>query len=88
MRNKSTPNYRFANWLGLIIIPVLFNMVLYAHDYGRVTERLKVQHWKCCVRFSVPWVRIPPRPLEKGVDLFRAFLYLPVSILKCHCHAR
>jgi len=25
-----------------------------------------VQNWKACVRESVPWVRIPPRPLGKA----------------------
>ena len=30
---------------------------------GRVAEWFKAQAWKACVRESVPWVRIPPRPL-------------------------
>ena len=29
---------------------------------GEVQERLNWQHWKCCVRETVPWVRIPPSP--------------------------
>ena len=29
---------------------------------GGVVEWSKAQHWKCCVRATVPWVRIPPPP--------------------------
>src|SRR5436305_12704825 len=29
---------------------------------GEVQEWLNWQHWKCCVRGTVPWVRIPPYP--------------------------
>ena len=29
---------------------------------GEVQEWLNWQHWKCCVRETVPWVRIPPSP--------------------------
>src|SRR5947208_3571632 len=29
---------------------------------GEVQEWLNWQHWKCCVRGTVPWVRIPPSP--------------------------
>ena len=32
---------------------------------GEVTERPKVQHWKCCVGETPPWVRIPSSPLKK-----------------------
>jgi hypothetical protein len=32
---------------------------------GEVTEWLKVRHWKCRVRVTVPGVRIPPSPLER-----------------------
>src|SRR5579883_3206229 len=32
-------------------------------EFGEVTERPKVQHWKCCVGESSPRVRIPPSPL-------------------------
>ena len=28
-----------------------------------MSEWLKERHWKCRVRISVPWVRIPPCPL-------------------------
>jgi hypothetical protein len=35
--------------------------VLLAHC-GEVQEWLNWQHWKCCVRGTVPWVRIPPSP--------------------------
>ena len=31
---------------------------------GEVQEWLNWQHWKCCVRETVPWVRIPPSPPE------------------------
>jgi hypothetical protein len=31
------------------------------HD-GEVQEWLNWQHWKCCERETVPWVRIPPSP--------------------------
>jgi hypothetical protein len=30
--------------------------------FGEVQEWLNWQHWKCCVRGTVPWVRIPPSP--------------------------
>src|SRR6185436_10303117 len=30
--------------------------------HGEVQEWLNWQHWKCCVRETVPWVRIPPSP--------------------------
>ena len=36
-----------------------FGSVLYL---GEVQEWLNWQHWKCCVRETVPWVRIPPSP--------------------------
>src|SRR5258705_11934985 len=29
---------------------------------GEVQEWLNWQHWKCCERETVPWVRIPPSP--------------------------
>src|SRR5450755_1268526 len=29
---------------------------------GEVQEWLNWQHWKCCERGTVPWVRIPPSP--------------------------
>ncbi len=29
---------------------------------GGVAEWPKVRHWKCRVRATVPWVRIPPPP--------------------------
>ena len=34
---------------------------------GEVTERLKVQHWKCCVPNWVPRVRIPVSPYKKTI---------------------
>jgi hypothetical protein len=30
--------------------------------FGEVQEWLNWQHWKCCERGTVPWVRIPPSP--------------------------
>src|SRR5579871_3736161 len=35
---------------------------------GEVTERPKVQHWKCCVAEMSPRVRIPPSPLKLLVE--------------------
>src|SRR5882724_6614433 len=32
--------------------------------FGEVQEWLNWQHWKCCERETVPWVRIPPSPPE------------------------
>jgi hypothetical protein len=32
------------------------------HVPGQVSEWLKEHAWKACVRFGVPWVRIPPCP--------------------------
>src|ERR1041385_3861904 len=29
---------------------------------GKVQEWFNWQHWKCCERGTVPWVRIPPFP--------------------------
>lgn len=34
---------------------------------GRVAEWFKAHAWKVCVRESVPWVRIPPRPCESKI---------------------
>ena len=31
---------------------------------GEVSERLKEHAWKACVLETVPWVRIPPSPVE------------------------
>jgi hypothetical protein len=31
-------------------------------NVGEVQEWLNWQHWKCCERETVPWVRIPPSP--------------------------
>lgn len=36
---------------------------------GQVSERLKEQHWKCCIRVTVSWVRIPPCPLSYHASL-------------------
>ena len=33
---------------------------------GEVQEWLNWQHWKCCVRETVPWVRIPPSPPDQS----------------------
>ena len=33
--------------------------------FGEVQEWLNWQHWKCCERETVPWVRIPPSPPYK-----------------------
>ena len=42
---------------------------------GEVTERPKVQHWKCCVGETLPRVRIPPSPLaEEGIRATRESL--------------
>src|SRR3954468_2188901 len=38
-----------------------------SQPYGEVQEWLNWQHWKCCVRGTVPWVRIPPSPPENLV---------------------
>src|SRR6185295_1879227 len=35
---------------------------------GEVQEWLNWQHWKCCVRETVPWVRIPPSPPESVIS--------------------
>ena len=35
-----------------------------AVEFGEVAEWPIVQHWKCCVRETVPGVRIPPSPLK------------------------
>ena len=35
---------------------------------GEVQEWLNWQHWKCCVRETVPWVRIPPSPPRSVVS--------------------
>src|ERR1041384_6755300 len=32
---------------------------------GEVQEWLNWQHWKCCERETVPWVRIPPSPPDQ-----------------------
>ena len=37
---------------------------------GRVAEWFKAHAWKVCVHESVPWVRIPPRPLTNSSSLF------------------
>ena len=34
-----------------------------ARHPGEVSERLKEQHWKCCIRVTVSGVRISPSPL-------------------------
>src|SRR5215472_18256641 len=36
---------------------------------GGVAEWPKVRHWKCRVRATVPWVRIPPPPPHPVHDL-------------------
>src|SRR5215204_7719351 len=38
---------------------------------GEVQEWLNWQHWKCCVRGTVPWVRIPPSPPDNIPDKAR-----------------
>ncbi len=35
---------------------------LFLVAFGEVQEWLNWQHWKCCERGTVPWVRIPPSP--------------------------
>ena len=35
-------------------------------NFGEVQEWLNWQHWKCCERETVPWVRIPPSPPEEN----------------------
>ena len=40
------------------------------HDaFGEMAERPIVQHWKCCVRETVPGVRIPLSPLVEVVPV-------------------
>ena len=34
---------------------------------GEVAERLKAQHWKCCLGVTLTRVRIPPSPFFNGV---------------------
>ena len=43
------------------ILKYLVNPV-YNCSKGEVQEWLNWQHWKCCERETVPWVRIPPSP--------------------------
>src|SRR5678815_3525838 len=47
-----------------IYMLILKNLVNPVNDYlkGEVQEWLNWQHWKCCERGTVPWVRIPPSP--------------------------
>src|ERR1041385_5617322 len=40
---------------------------------GEVQEWLNWQHWKCCERETVPWVRIPPSPPHE----FLKFIQFP-----------
>src|SRR5881227_3735130 len=43
-------------------LPSLHPSSFRLHPFGEVQEWLNWQHWKCCVRGTVPWVRIPPSP--------------------------
>src|SRR5437870_11515320 len=36
--------------------------------FVEVQEWLNCQHWKCCVRETVPWVRVPPSPPERRAE--------------------
>jgi hypothetical protein len=47
--------------------------IRYLHpcSFGEVQEWLNWQHWKCCVRGTVPWVRIPPSPPEIPPEIKR-----------------
>ena len=38
----------------------------HGHSFGEMAEWPIVQHWKCCVRETVPGVRIPLSPLADG----------------------
>ena len=49
---------RIADWL--VIISAIQNP--HSAIVGEVQEWLNWQHWKCCERETVPWVRIPPSP--------------------------
>jgi hypothetical protein len=50
-RQKVEPIFAF------LLLPFTFLLVL-----GKVQEWFNWQHWKCCVRGTAPWVRIPPFP--------------------------
>src|SRR6185436_8027931 len=50
--------------------------------FGEVQEWLNWQHWKCCERETVPWVRIPPSPPEPISDFgMRILNFLGLEIL-------
>src|SRR5262245_46786220 len=50
--------------------------------FGEVTERPKVQHWKCCVGETLPRVRISPSPLcRERIEQLRNELRLANSCL-------
>jgi hypothetical protein len=58
---------------------------------GRVAEWFKAHAWKVCVRASVPWVRIPPRPLDNEAphaNGARGLVRLPHTALRCLRRAR
>ena len=58
------PNLRdFARMVDETENQAYFNCL--AASPGEVTERPKVQHWKCCVLAIVPRVQIPSSPLKR-----------------------
>ena len=46
---------------------------------GGVAERPKVRHWKCRVRVTVPWVRIPPPPPISSVAVLDGEVAVPCN---------
>ena len=44
---------------------------------GEVQEWLNWQHWKCCERETVPWVRIPPSPPLSKFEFLTADCEIP-----------
>src|SRR4029434_7384607 len=67
------------------------------NNAGEVQEWLNWQHWKCCERGTVPWVRIPPSPpsvlfeilnLESGIGSVRYIRKETLMIKLRPAHAR
>src|ERR1041385_8848462 len=50
--------FRNLGALALLILHTSYSPLI----VGEVQEWLNWQHWKCCERETVPWVRIPPSP--------------------------
>ena len=50
-------------WLRTATLDTQYSSLITHHYFsGEVQEWLNWQHWKCCERETVPWVRIPPSP--------------------------